>query len=135
MGDQGPRWLLKTAVIAMHSQLLAAHGGASGLRDEGLLDSALARPMTLFSYEPDSTIFRLAAAYAHSLCSNHAFVDGNKRIAFLASAVFLQINGFTLVADEATATVIFLRLASGELDLEQLTTWFMASSRSSKQHT
>ena len=120
--------MLKAVVVSMQQQLLAEHGGSPGIRDEGLLDSALARPLNLYSYQPDATIFDLAATYGHGLCRNHAFVDGNKRVALVATAVFLRINGVQLVADEASAALTFEALASGDLDLQGLCSWLERSS-------
>jgi death-on-curing protein len=117
------RWLSKKTILAVHHALLRDHGGATGIRDEGLLDSALARPQQLAHYERGSTVFRLAAAYAFGLASNHPFVDGNKRVALTAAAVFLEINGFELVAPEPMAVVAFTDLAAGELTEDELAHW------------
>jgi death-on-curing protein len=117
------RWLLKRAVLAMQDSLVAEHGGEAGIRDEGLLESALARPQQIHHYEDQPTIFRLAAAYAYGLAKNHPFVDGNKRIALTAAAVFLEINGWRLQAEEADAAVIFVELAAGTLPESELATW------------
>ena len=92
--DTSPRWLVKQAVLAMHDALISDHGGTPGIRDDGLLESALVRPQNLYHYEPSATLFQLAASYGFGLSSNHAFVDGNKRIALTATAVFLAINGW-----------------------------------------
>jgi len=117
------RWLLKKAVLAMHDALIRDHGGTPGIRDEGLLESALVRPQNLYHYEPDSSLFRLAAAYGFGLSSNHAFVDGNKRIALTSTAVFLSINGWQLEASESDAVVVFTELAAGSHNEEQLADW------------
>ena len=115
-------WLDKQALLLLHDESLATHGGASGIRDEGLLDSALARPMNLVAYgQPD--IAALAAAYASGLVRNHPFIDGNKRAAFLAIGMFLSINGYRLVSDQAAATVAMLALAASELDEASFAAW------------
>jgi death-on-curing protein len=90
-----PRWTLDSVVVAVHRMLVAEHGGSPGIRDQGLLDSALARPRQRFCYEPQATIFDLAAAYGYGLAKNHPFVDGNKRVALAITAIFLEINGFS----------------------------------------
>ena len=117
------RWLLKKAVVAMHDALIADHGGTPGIRDEDLHESALVRPQNLCHYEPGSSLFRLAAAYGFGLSSNHAFVDGNKRIALTATAVFLSINGWRLDAGEGDAVAVFTALAAGSLSEEALALW------------
>jgi death on curing protein len=116
------KWISRQALLLLHDESLAEHGGASGLRDEGLLDSALARPLNLALYEePD--IARLAAAYGIGLAKNHAFVDGNKRAAFLAVGLFLALNGYRLHATQADATLTVLAVAAGELDESGFTQW------------
>jgi death-on-curing protein len=96
------RWVDKRALLLLHDESLAEHGGASGIRDEGLLDAALARPRNLAAYgEPDAS--DLAAGYGFGLAKNHAFVDGNKRAAFLAVGLFLWLNGYRLAASQAEA--------------------------------
>jgi death-on-curing protein len=118
----GPRWIDKRALLLLHDESLAEHGGASGLRDEGLLDSALARPVNLAAYgDPD--IADLAAAYAYGLAKNHPFVDGNKRAAFLGAGLFLALNGKRLAASQADATVAVFGLAAGELTEEEFAHW------------
>ncbi|MCF6263055.1 MAG: type II toxin-antitoxin system death-on-curing family toxin, partial [Xanthomonadales bacterium] len=91
-----PSWILPDVVIAVHQMLLAEHGGALGIRDEALLESALNRPLRHFEYADESSIFDLAASYCYGLAKNHPFVDGNKRIALTVAAMFLEINDFTL---------------------------------------
>jgi death on curing protein len=117
------RWLVKSAVLAMHDALIVDHGGTPGIRDDGLLESALTRPQHLYHYEPNCSHFQLAAAYGFGLSSNHAFVDGNKRIALTAIAVFLLINGWQLEASEADAVVAITELAAGTLSEEGLAAW------------
>ena len=115
-------WIDKRVLLLLHDESLAEHGGASGLRDEGLLDSALARPLNLAAYEqPD--VAALAASYALALAKNHAFVDGNKRAGFLAMGLFLFLNGHRLTATQADATVTMLAVAAGEIDEAKLADW------------
>lgn len=118
-----PIWLLKSAVLAVHSQVLVEFGGASGIRDEGMLDSALGRPVDLFQYEENVDLARLASAYAAGIIQNHPFVDGNKRTGFMAAYVFLGRNGLTLAADEVSAATMTLSLAASELDEAAYATW------------
>jgi len=122
------RWIDKRALLLLHDESLAEHGGAAGLRDEGLLDSALARPSNLAAYgEPDAV--DPAAAYGYGLAKNHPFVDGNKRAAFLAVGVFLAINGFRLRATQAEATVAVFALAAGEIDEMAFAAWLREHSQ------
>src|SRR5262245_63291043 len=106
-----PVWILKELVLALHEELLADHGGATGIRDEGLLDSALARPQNLYSYGK-TDLYTLATAYISGILRNHPFTDGNKRIAFMTGYVFLSRNGTELVDDEAEAYGFMLYLSS-----------------------
>lgn len=116
------RWVDKRALLLLHGESLAEHGGAAGMRDEGLLDSALARAQNLAAYgEPD--VAALAAAYGSGISQNHPFVDGNKRAAFLSVGMFLALNGYRLAATQAEATVAMLSLASGELDEAEFAGW------------
>ena len=116
------RWVDKHALLLLHDESLATHGGASGVRDEGLLDSALARPLNLVAYgTPD--VAELAAAYASGLVRNHAFIDGNKRAGFLAAGLFLYANGYRLVCDQAAATAAVLALAASDLDEASFAAW------------
>jgi death on curing protein len=118
-------WVDRSALLLLHDESLAEHGGAPGLRDEGLLDSAVARPLNLVAYgEPDTA--DLAAAYGVGLAKNHAFVDGNKRAAFLAVGLFLAINGQRLVATQAEATLTMLDVAAGTLDEPTFAAWIRA---------
>jgi death-on-curing protein len=118
-----PIWLHRFALELLHSESIAEHGGADGLRDAGLFESALARPMNLHAYEGVTDPARLAASYAFGLAKNHAFVDGNKRIAFIAAAMFLRLNGMRLVADQAEATLVTLSIASGAFSEDELAAW------------
>jgi len=126
-----PTWIDRTALLALHAESLAEFGGASGLRDEGLFDSALARPQQRFVYgRPD--LAELAAAYAYGLAKNHPFVDGNKRCAFIALGLFLAINGERLTATPAEATLAMLAVAAGDLDEQRLTEWIRSHSVKSR---
>jgi death-on-curing protein len=118
-----PVWLIRAALEILHDLSITEHGGAGGLRDEGLFESALARPQNLLAYESDVDLARLAASYAFGLAKNHAFVDGNKRTAFIAAATFLSLNGQRLVADQAQATLVMLSVASGAFSEEELANW------------
>ena len=109
-------WLDERDALALHGRSLLAHGGGSGLRDPGLLDSALARPRQLAVYGQDLDVIGLAAAYTAGLVQNHPFVDGNKRTGFLLGVLFLEINGLRFVADEAAAAQAVLDLAAGTSD-------------------
>ena len=117
-------WVDRTALELLHGESLAEHGGAPGLRDEGLLASALARPRQLVAYgEPPPDLAALAAAYGIGLARNHPFVDGNKRAAFLAVGLCLLLNGQRLVATQAEATAAMVALAAGELDEAAFAAW------------
>ena len=117
-----PLWITYEQAIAIHSRQLRRFGGAPGLRDEGLLRSALERPINKWQYE-QASLPELAAAYAFGLAKNHAFVDGNKRIAFMAMMTFLIKNGVAFSPDPAQSTTIILALAAGEVSEESLTRW------------
>ncbi|HEX2364060.1 MAG TPA: type II toxin-antitoxin system death-on-curing family toxin [Bradyrhizobium sp.] len=120
--SQEPIWITCEQAIAIHSRQLRRFGGAPGLRDEGMLRSALERPINKWTYE-QAPLAELAAAYAFGLAKNHAFVDGNKRIAFMAMMVFLRRNGVEFAPGPAQATTIILALAAGEVSEESLTRW------------
>ena len=118
-------WIDQNVVQAIHSEQIAEHSGATGIRDEGLLDSALARPHNLAAYgEPKIT--DLAAAYAFGITRNHPFVDGNKRTAFVVMELFLASNGYDLRADDSDCVLTFLSLAAGELSEAELAAWIGA---------
>ncbi|GLR96006.1 MULTISPECIES: type II toxin-antitoxin system death-on-curing family toxin [Bradyrhizobium] len=117
-----PFWLTRRIIIAIHDEQLATHGGASGLRDEGMLESALDRPRNKWSYE-SADLPELAAAYAFGIARNHPFVDGNKRTSLLALYTFLGVNGIDFVVPEAEAAAMILSLASGEVSEESLARW------------
>src|SRR3712207_6671199 len=118
-----PRWIEERALILLHAESIAEHGGLEGVRDQGLLASALARPRNLLAYEGETDIVRLAAAYGVGLVRNHPFADGNKRAAFLAVGLFLGLNGLRLTASQADAVLTMLALAAGELDEQAFTSW------------
>ncbi|MBA3768833.1 MAG: type II toxin-antitoxin system death-on-curing family toxin [Acidobacteria bacterium] len=117
-------WLLEETVIAIHHRQISEHGGREGLRDEGLLASALARPQNLLAYaEPRPDLAALAAAYAYGIAHDHPFVDGNKRTSLVAARTFLLLNGVNLEASQDEKYLTFLRLAQGTLTEEKLADW------------
>jgi death-on-curing protein len=124
-----PRWISKKALLLLHEESLAEFGGVPGLRDDGLPESALARPQHANAYQSESTIPELAAAYAFGLARNHPFVDGNKRAAFLSIGLFLAINGYRLQADQIDAIQTMLALASGAVTEESLAIWIARNTR------
>jgi death-on-curing protein len=124
-----PVWLGEAVVLAMHGRLLSEHGGAPGLRDAALLDSALTRPQQLLAYgDPD--IYDLAAAYASGIVNNHPFVDGNKRTGFMATYVFLAVNGLRVIAAEVDTVRSVTLLADGEIDESTFAAWLRKNSES-----
>jgi death-on-curing protein len=117
-------WLLEETITAIHHRQIAEHGGSEGLRDEGLLLSALARPQNLLAYgEPAPDLASLAAAYAYGIARNHPFVDGNKRTALVAARTFLILNGVDLEATQDDKVLTFLSLAEGAVSEEELADW------------
>jgi death on curing protein len=115
-------WIDESVILAVHEEQLAEHGGAAGVRDAGLMQSALARPRNLAHYgTPDAA--ELAAAYGFGLARNHPFVDGNKRSAFVAVELFLHLNGWRLDANDADCVLVMLQLAAGEIDEPTFTAW------------
>lgn len=121
-------WVDKRALLLLHDESLAEHGGAAGIRDEGLLASALARPLNLVAYgQPD--VHALAAAYGVGLAKNHPFVDGNKRAAFLATGMFLALNGWRLTATQFDATTVVLRVAASDIDEPAFADWLRANTK------
>lgn len=123
-----PVWVLRETVLSLHEQLLAQFGGSPGIRDEGLLASAVARPQNLFAYEKP-TAFDLASSYGFGLIKNHAFVDGNKRMAFAVAVLFLELNGYRFEAAEADATVQTLALAASAISESDYARWLETNSR------
>jgi death on curing protein len=123
-----PVWVLRETVLLPHEQSLAEFGGEAGIRDESLLDSALARPENLFAYGKPG-IFDLAASYGFGLVKNHPFIDGNKRVGFIVAVVFLELNGRRFQATEAEAAVRTLALAAGEMSEVDFAAWLKSNSR------
>lgn len=118
-----PVWLSRPIIEALHADQIREHGGAAGIRDEGLLESALARPRQRWSYERDVDLASLAAEYGFGLAKNHPFLDGNKRIAFVATNVFLILNGFEIEAPEPAVVDAMQRVADGRLDRNGFGDW------------
>ena len=123
-----PVWLSMTVVLAIHTDQVREHGGRSGTRDEGLLESALDRPRNRYLYEPASDLAALAAVYGFGIAKNHPFIDGNKRVAFQAMYVFLGINGRVISADEKDVVRLVLDLAAGQINEDQLAEWLRMNS-------
>jgi death on curing protein len=118
-------WLLPEVVLAIHGRQIAEHGGDPGVRDVGLFESALSRPKNLLAYgEPAPDIAALAAAYAFGLSKNHPFIDGNKRVAYVAARTFLLLNGWDILAAPEEKYLTMLSLAEGSLSEEELADWF-----------
>ena len=120
------KWLRTDVVLALHKRQIAEHGGDDGVRDPGLLESALARPRNIAVYEPDADIARLAAAYAFGIAKNHPFVDGNKRTALVACRTFVILNECQLEATPTEKYLTFLSLAEGSLSEEEFVNWLRA---------
>lgn len=117
------KWVDASVALAIHDEQLAEHGGASGVRDAGAFESAMARPLNLAAYgDPDAAA--LAAAYGFGLARNHAFVDGNKRTAYVVAEIFLALNGIKLLSSDAEGVLAFVALAAGELSEDALADWF-----------
>ncbi len=121
-----PVWVEAADVYAFHEEMLALFGGLDGLRDEGLLHSALSRAQSLFQYETPS-LFEMAAAYAHGIVKNHPFLDGNKRSGFVAAALFLEVNGLNFGASEENVVAYTRSLAAGEIGAKEYAEWLEAS--------
>ncbi len=121
-------WLDKQLILAVHDEQLAEHGGLSGVRDNGLLESALARPEHLAAYgKPD--IAELAASYGYGIARNHPFIDGNKRTAFVAALLFLAFNDYGLQASDADKVIVMLKVAAGEITEAEFATWICNNSK------
>jgi death-on-curing protein len=118
-----PAWIAIEVVLAIQDAQLAEHGGSAGVRDRTLLESALARPRNIYLYSENVTLNQLAAAYAVGLAKNHAFVDGNKRVGWIACAVFLAVNGVTVVSQPAQVVQMMLGVARGDINEEALALW------------
>lgn len=123
-----PEWLSKAVNLAVHDEQLAEHGGGAGVRDDGLLESALTHPRNRLAYDAAADLAALAAAYAFGLARNHPFIDGNKRTAFVAAEVFLDLNGMTLTASDEDCVLTMLRLAAGEIEEDAFADWLRANS-------
>lgn len=120
-------WLSEEVILAMHEEQLAEHGGLPGIRDTNLLSASLARPLNLYAYgEPTPTIFELAAAFAFA--KNHAFVDGNKRVAFVSMATFLILNGYSLIVPEDEVVLMIRRLSTDKESQESIAEWVKENS-------
>lgn len=124
-----PIWIDRRTVDVAHDLSLEEHGGAAGLRDEGLLLSALDRPRNRYHYEGVADVPALAATYAVALAKNHPYADGNKRTAFIVCGAFLRRNGLRLVADQVSATTTMLDVAAGEIDIDALAAWIRGNVR------
>jgi death on curing protein len=124
-----PIWLNLQAVLILHRESLEEHGGLDGIRDQGLLESALTRPQNLFHYEQVTDLPRLAAAYAWGIARNHPFNDGNKRAAFIAAILFLRINRLPFRAPQIESTQIMLDLAAGKIPEELFAKWLALHSK------
>jgi death-on-curing protein len=124
-----PRWISKKALLLLHEESLSEFGGTRGLRDEGLLESALARPLNTHAYNPAATLAELAASYGYGVAKNHAFVDGNKRAAFLCIGLFLAINGYRLTASQVDAIETMLAVAAGTVTEQELGLWIAKNSK------
>lgn len=125
---QEPRWVTRVVIDAVHTDMLLTHGGLRGLRDEDLLESALARPRQKLAHEPSTDLAELAAAYGFGLSSNHPYTDGDKRVAFVAMAVLLGLNGLEFTAEESEVVTTMVALASGTLDEPTLADWICSHS-------
>ena len=125
-----PIWISSELAVAIHKRQLAEHGGADGVRDMGLLESAIGRPRHLFAYtDPTPDVPVLAAPYAFGVARNHPFIDGNKRTAAVVCETFLELNGVTLEATDAELYPVFLDLAAGALSEDELAAWLAAHTR------
>ena len=124
-----PLWIEERDVLAIHDRLLALHGGATGLRDRGLLESALARPRQHHTYVHTSDIIEMAALYTAGIVRNHPFVDGNKRTGFVIGVLFLELHGFEFKASEEDATLAVIAMAAGTLDEAAYTAWLRKSAK------
>ncbi len=122
-----PVWVEREALVVLHDRSLATHGGAEGIRDSGLLDSALMRLQNRYHYEGVADLAELAATYAIAVASNHPFVDGNKRAAFQCLSMFLRLNGSRLKARQADAALTMLAVAAGKVDQQMLAAWVRAN--------
>lgn len=123
-----PQWIDLSVVLAIHEQQIAEHGGSLGIRDLGMIESALGRPQNLLLYN-DPDIFDLAAAYGYGLAQNHGFIDGNKRTAYVATRLFLILNGYDISASAVDKVVTFENVGKGEIDQAALASWLRSHSK------
>ncbi len=121
-------WILEETVYAIHSRQIAEHGGTDGVRDDGLMLSALAKPQNLYAYGENVEIYELAASYAFGIAKNHPFLDGNKLTAYVVMRTFLLINGFDIEANQEEKYITFLKLAEGNLSEKELVDWIKEKS-------
>src|SRR5215472_4121028 len=128
-----PEWIEERDVLALHGRLLALDGGAAGVRDAGLLASALARPRQIHAYGDKPDIVEMAAAYVAGIVRNHPFFDGNKRTGFVAGVLFLELNGYRFTATEEDATQVVFELAAGTLEEEEFAAWMRANSKNERK--
>ena len=129
MKKKEPLWIEERDVVAIHDRLLALHGGATGLRDRGMLQSALARPRQHHAYATTPDIVEMAALYTAGIVRNHPFIDGNKRAGFVLGVLFLELHGFDFKASEEDATNAVMALAAGTLDEGGYTAWLRENSK------
>lgn len=122
-----PDWISKTTVLAIHDEQLAEHGGQPGIRDEGLLESALARPQNQFAYGSGPDLCDVAAAYAFAISKNHPFLDGNKRVSLVVCETFLNLNGLDLAAAEEETYKVWLNLAAGKIGEQEFAEWLRSN--------
>lgn len=122
-----PQWIDLSVVLAIHEQQIAEHGGSLGIRDLGMIESALGRPQNLLLYN-DPDIFDLAAAYGYGLAQNHGFIDGNKRTAYVVTRLFLVLNGYDISASEIEKVITFEKVGKGEIDQTALASWLRSQS-------
>lgn len=118
-----PTWVTRRIVDVLHQEQIDEHGGSFGVRDDGLIESALARPQQKWRYDPEADVFGLAAAYAYGLAKNHGYIDGNKRVSFVTTYVFLGLNGFDFDAAEPEVVEIMIDLASGGVTEDEFAQW------------
>lgn len=130
---KAPTWLNKKAFLLLHEESLAEFGGPRGMRDDGLLEWALGRPPSLYEHQPNSSLAQLAAAYGYGIARNYAFIDGNKRAAFLSIGLFLSLNGHTLRVGQAEAIETISSLAAGELEEAELALWIAKKTNRTKR--
>ena len=121
-----PRWVERLVVDAVHWDQIREHGGLAGVRDEGALESALARPRHKWHYQETTELTTMAAAYGFGLCRNHPYRDGYKRVAFVVMVIFLELNGLSFKAEETEVVTVMLALASGKLSANDLASWLQA---------